>query len=232
MKFKDRGPAPPLTTSTTFVLHLGLCTFGLHCQNQVGGKSESKVPFFYVNGGKWRQKHRGVFGHQSSIFAHSFQTCSGACHNVRWDFPSPGGTRWRPVPEAISGPRPHPPYSPDSAPLDFYTFITLKKKTFGRRRFTSDDTVRAEVQKPFLFEIFFCSLPNTWTSKGAKSGRYGGWGGVQKWLRMQDVTYRQGLEDLIVRCTCLNKLETIWKNRGLVPKISVCFSCLHLRPFT
>jgi hypothetical protein len=35
---------------------------------------------------------------------------------------------------------------------------------------------------------------------GAELGLYGGCGGVQKWLREQDVSfYRQGLENLIVR---------------------------------
>jgi hypothetical protein len=33
----------------------------------------------------------------------------------------------------------------------------------------------------------------------AESGLYGGWAGIQKWLRDQDVTfYRQGLENLAV----------------------------------
>lgn len=39
-------------------------------------------PIFYANVGKWRQeKHTDLFGHESSIFPHNFQTCSGTCHN-------------------------------------------------------------------------------------------------------------------------------------------------------
>jgi hypothetical protein len=51
-------------------------------------------------------------------------------------------------------------------------------------------------------EVLF-SLPNMWNS-----GLHGGWGGVQKWLWEQDVSFcRQGLENVIVRYDkCLNKL--------------------------
>jgi hypothetical protein len=63
--------------------------------------------FFYVNGGKQRQKkHTDIFGYQSSVFLHRFQTCSGTYHYLRRYFPSPGGIRSRPAPEAISGPHP------------------------------------------------------------------------------------------------------------------------------
>jgi hypothetical protein len=44
-------------------------------------------------------------------------------------------------------------------------------------------------------------------SKGVESGLYGGWGGVQKWLWEQEVSFcHQDLENLIV-CygKCLNK---------------------------
>jgi hypothetical protein len=44
---------------------------------------------------------------------------------------------------------PHPPYSPDSAPLDFNVFDKLEKH-LRCRRFPPDDTVKAKDQKPFL----------------------------------------------------------------------------------
>jgi hypothetical protein len=51
------------------------------------------------------------------------------------------------------------------------------------------------------------SLKNRWKSKGTKLWLYGGWGGVQKRLQEQDISfYYQGLENHIV-CyeQCLNK---------------------------
>jgi hypothetical protein len=77
----------------------------------------------------------------------------------------------------------------------------------------------------------FFSLPNTSKSKKAKSGLYGGWGGVQKWFREQNVSlYRQGLENLIVLYDMyLNKSEIIWKNRGLMSKD---IRALFLSPLT
>ena len=40
---------------------------------------------------------------------------------------------------------PHPPYSPDLAPCDFWLFPTLKKELRGKH-FTSDDAVTAAVR--------------------------------------------------------------------------------------
>jgi hypothetical protein len=63
-------------------------------------------------------------------------------------------------------------------------------------------------------------------SKGAESWLYGGWSGVRKWLREQDVTfYCQGLEILVV-CydKCLNKFGNCVEKKGdWCPKIPVLF---------
>jgi hypothetical protein len=90
-------------------------------------KSERKVSFFYLNGGKWRQeKHTDTFGHQSSTFQHSFQIFSGACHNIRWYCPRPGCRRRSLAPEAISGPHSAHRTAPTRAPLGFHVFGKLK----------------------------------------------------------------------------------------------------------
>jgi hypothetical protein len=56
--------------------------------------------------------------------------------------------------------------------------------------------------------------------------RWVGWGGVQNWLREQDVVsfHRQGLENLIL-CydKCLNNLETVEKQRAEVQRYRVLF---------
>jgi hypothetical protein len=86
-----------------------------------------------------------IFGQQNSIYPHSFQTYSGTSRNVRLECPNPGGRRlscsgshfWTP---------PHPTYSPDSAPWTSTCLANWKKNVRGRR-FPSDDTAKAEVQK-------------------------------------------------------------------------------------
>jgi hypothetical protein len=57
---------------------------------------------------------------------------------------------------------------------------------------------------------------------------------VQKWLRDEDVFfYRQNLENLIVRNDrCLNKFAGYSKKKAWCTNITVCFTCLHLLPFT
>jgi hypothetical protein len=61
---------------------------------------------FCVNGGKWWQgKHTDIFGHQYSVFPHSFQTCLCTYRNIRWNSPSPGVLLPKPFLEMISGSR-------------------------------------------------------------------------------------------------------------------------------
>jgi hypothetical protein len=63
---------------------------------------------------------------------------------MRWDFPSPGSERGRPATEAVSGPDPTHRTAP--ALLVFHVFGKLKKHLRGRR-FPSEDTLKAEIQK-------------------------------------------------------------------------------------
>jgi hypothetical protein len=80
-----------------------------------------------VSGGKWSEEnHTDIFGHQSSIFPHSFQNCSGNYRNIRWDFPSPGGRRRRSAPEAISGPHPTHRTAPTRPPWTFTCLANWK----------------------------------------------------------------------------------------------------------
>lgn len=56
---------------------------------------------------------------------------------------------------------PHPPYSPDLAPCDFYLFPNLKRYLRGKR-FASNDEVQSET------EGYFAELPKSYYLKGIK----------------------------------------------------------------
>jgi hypothetical protein len=123
-------------------------------------KLESKVHFFFawmeVSGDE--KSTRISFGHQFSIFSRSFWTCSGTCHNICLNFPGPGSWSRCPTPKAICGP--HPTYHTAAC-------LANCKNIFE----ASNIQWQCQSRGPKA----------TWKFRGAKSGLYGGWGGVQKW---------------------------------------------------
>jgi hypothetical protein len=83
--------------------------------------------------------------------------------------------------------------------------ISTRRPAMGRSHFWALAlTVTSSGNRRPRRNIF--GFPNTWKSKGAESWLYCEWGGVQKWLREQEVSHRQGLENFIV-CygRCLKK---------------------------
>ena len=60
---------------------------------------------------------------------------------------------------------PHPPYSPDLAPCDFFLFPNMKK-WLGGKRFTSNEEVIAET------EAYFAEFDNEYFSEGLKKLEY------------------------------------------------------------
>ena len=72
---------------------------------------------------------------------------------------------------------PHPPYSPDLAPSDFYLFPNMKKHLRGRV-FSSDDDVKSAGNGVFasidksLFLVSLQSLEKRWNKCIAISGDY------------------------------------------------------------
>jgi transposase len=61
---------------------------------------------------------------------------------------------------------PHPPYSPDIAPCDFYLFGYLKEKLHGRTFFSDDEVISAveRVLKEIPIEVL-CSVMEDWTRR-------------------------------------------------------------------
>jgi hypothetical protein len=93
----------------------------------VWGKSESKVsPFFMWMEVSADKKSTHIFGHQSSIFPHSFETCSDTCHNIQWDFPNLGSRRRCPAPRVISGHYPIHHMVPTRPPWTFTCLTNWK----------------------------------------------------------------------------------------------------------
>ena len=72
---------------------------------------------------------------------------------------------------------PHPPYSPDLAPSDFYLFADLKKMLQGKR-FSSDGEVIAatkaycEAKDKSFYNKGIESLGNCWNDCSAMEGDY------------------------------------------------------------
>ncbi|CAK1583556.1 unnamed protein product [Parnassius mnemosyne] len=64
---------------------------------------------------------------------------------------------------------PHPPYSPDQAPSDFFLFPNLKKH-LGGQRFSTNDEVKAAVDAYFdsKEESFFFNGLNAWKGRWQK----------------------------------------------------------------
>ena len=76
---------------------------------------------------------------------------------------------------------PHPPYSPDLVPSDFYVFGTLKE-AMGGKSFRSDETVQQAVQEwlrsqsKYFFSRGVHALPKRWNTCMVCNGDY-----VEKW---------------------------------------------------
>ena len=58
---------------------------------------------------------------------------------------------------------PHPAYSPDLAPSDFFLYLNLKKDTCGRH-FRSDEEVEAAVEDAEFFTSGLMALEHHWSS--------------------------------------------------------------------
>jgi hypothetical protein len=95
-------------------------------------RGSQEVRLFYMNGAKRRKgKHMDNFGHQSSIFPHSFQTCSDIYQTYNEIFQALAVEGDVLLPKPFMGPTP-PTGQPQLSPLGLLPPVWKTEKAFPR----------------------------------------------------------------------------------------------------